>query len=179
MALAGASVVAGTLAIPIMDSDGKYYALHKDNVMTRAYNLGTQVLIFAEELRRLCKIHGYNFPGLFAQAWHETAGFTSALWNRARNPAGLKNTSAKAYQRYYNGVDAARGFIVHMSAYVPGRTKPALNDYRFLDSRVAVAEKANKGRTFYTMDDLAGFWAEDPMYGREILKTYKGLFGEI
>lgn len=171
--------MAELLSIPITDPDLTFYDLHRDTILSIAYNKGVQVLIFAEELRRLCKIHKYNFPGLFAQAWHETNGFTSDLWKHRRNPAGLKNTSGKAFQSFVNGVDAARAFVIHMTAYVMPENWKVTFNYRFMDSRFSVAMLANRGRKFHTMDDLAGFWAEDLMYGRKVLKTYKGLFGAI
>lgn len=164
------------MTLQLLDYTMVEYKKHKDKVLSIAYNKGTIVLTFAEELRRLCKLHGLNFPLMFAQAWHETAGFTSDTWIRRKNPAGIKNRSATTYQSYPNGVDAARAFVVHMAAYVPVLKRDGLAVYRYLDSRFEVAVEANKGLQFRTINDLTSRWAEDPEYGEKIERVFNDLY---
>lgn len=166
--------------VPLRDTGQTQYSKYAEKVMTLAYNKGVEVYVFARELRRLCKITGYNFPGMFVQAWHETAGFSSDAWRYRINPAGIKNKSGDTYQRYYNGVDAARAMVVHMSAYArPDKGESSLVPYRHLDVRYLIALNANLGKTFNTYNDLAGHWAEDPTYGTQIYAKYLELLGSV
>lgn len=164
--------------ISLRDTGQTEYAKYKDKVIDLAYSKGITVYVFAVELRRLCRKHGYNFPGMFIQAWHETDGFTSEPWKKRLNPAGLKSTSGKTYQSYYNGVDAARAFVVHMSAYTrPDKAAEDLQPYRYLDTRYLIALNANVGKAFNNYNDLAGHWAEDVTYGTQITDKYRTLLG--
>lgn len=164
--------------IALKDTGQTQYAKYAAKCLSLAYQRGIQAFVFADELRRLCKLTGYSFPGMFVQAWHETAGFTSENWTRRRNPAGIKNASASAYQSFANGVDAARAFAVHMSAYTPPDKNPeVLTPYRYLDKRYLVALDANKYRSYNNYNDLAGHWAEDKTYGTQIAEKYESLLG--
>lgn len=165
------------MPLPILDVDRSFYVMNRDAAYSLAYNKGVHVLVFEQELRRLCKKHGYNHPAMFAQAWHETVGFSSIAWVSRRNPAGIKTNDGTRYQSYYNGVDAARAFVVHMSAYVRPPLNPKdLQRYWYLDERFRLALEANRGKSYETFHDLAGHWAEDPEYGEKIDKIYEGLF---
>jgi hypothetical protein len=173
------------MALPIRDESLKFYYQHRGEVLKRAKETGQlHVVTFTEELRRLCKVLGYNFPAMWAQAANETGHpitgepFASDLWKTHRNPAGLKTSSAGGYQKYHNGVDAARAFVVHMSAYAtPPRNAPLLAPHRHLDARYLVAMNANRGKTYATFDDLEGRWAEDRQYGNKIEEKYDKWFG--
>lgn len=166
------------MPIQLRDSGLTEYHKYASRIAEIAQTKGHNVRVFTEELRRLCKITGYNFPGMWIQAWHETAGFTSDLWLSHMNPAGLKTRSGTAYQRYYNGVDAARAFVVHMSAYAGTPTvHETLKNYRFLDTRFQTALNANIGKTFTTFGDLTGRWAEDKQYGQKIEARFKEVLG--
>ena len=165
------------MPIPLRDADHSLYREKKEAVMSIAYNLGVEVYIFANELRRLCKKFGLNFPGMFVQAWHETDGFKSDAWRYKKNPAGIKTKTGKTYQKYVNGIDAARAFVVHMLAYVePEGNGTVVKDYLYLDERFAVAVKANRGKNFATFHDLAGAWAEDTEYGEWVERRWAELF---
>lgn len=167
------------MPIPILDPQMVAYRKYREKIKSLAYQKGTTVQVFTEELRRLCKMLGYNFPGLWIQAYHETDGFTSALWKSNTNPAGLKNASGNGYQRYYNGVDAARAFVTHMSSYAPPpQYGKRLEPYHYLDTRYDIAMAANKGKVYRSFHDLAGTWAEDPTYGKQIEEKYRYLLGE-
>jgi hypothetical protein len=167
--------------LPLWDKSRSYYTKYKTNIQHQAYRLlqtDIEAYNFIQELKRLCLGFGYNFPALFMQVWHETAGFTSALWREHRNPAGLKTADGKGYQKYYNGVDAARAFMVHMSAYA--NTPDVVSKfsiYRYLDARYRTALNANVGKTYRSMTDLNGRWAEDPQYGQKIERKLRELLG--
>ena len=173
------------MALPIKDMYLKSYYKNKDAVTKRARETGQiDVMTFTEELRRLSGVHGYNFPALWTQAAHETGHpetgepFQSDLWKENKNPAGLKNADGSGYQRYYNGVDAARAFVTHMTAYVPPPyNAPRMAPYRRLDTRYRLALDATRGKSFSTYDDLAGTWAEDQSYGKKIEEKYNRWFG--
>jgi hypothetical protein len=173
------------MALPIKDMYQKSYYKHKDEVLRRARETGQlDVITFTEELRRLSKVHGYNFPALWTQAAHETGNpttgepFQSELWKSHKNPVGLKTSTGAGYQRYYNGVDAARAFVTHMSAYVPAPLQAIkLGPYRYLDTRYNIAKEANRGTTMSTYDDLAGTWAEDRNYADKIEAKFAKWFG--
>jgi len=144
---------------------------------TMAYNKGTDVLIFWKELRRLADLTKRSAVSLFVQSWHETAGFTSALWKNKKNPAGIKTKDGKNYQTYPNGVDSARAQFVHMSAYLEPSLHKALTNYKYLDERYDLALKATESHAvFTTFHELAGWWAEDPQYGEKIDRVYNDLF---
>lgn len=153
------------------------YGIH---IISRSLDFFDEVSVgvFVIELRRLCRLLGYNFPGMYIQAWHETAGFSSKNWNENLNPAGLKKRSGIGYQSYVNGVDAARAFVVHMSAYTkPDKNKYVLLPYLYLDERYLVALDANRGKVYNNYNDLAGSWAEDKEYGQKIARLYGRLLG--
>jgi len=147
-----------------------------DKIKSIAYNKGLDVYTFVIELIRLCKITGYNHGLMFAQAWHETGGFTSEVWKNRKNPAGIKDLDGTSYQLYFNGVDAARAFVVHMSAYIPPPNEKALENYFYLDRRYKVAVYANKGKNFVTIKDLTGKWATDPEYGKKIERVFSDIY---
>lgn len=169
------------MSVPIRDEDGSLYSKYRAKVVaTAALTKNIDVITFTEELRYLCKVLGYNFAGLWTQAAHETGPtpFGSKVWLDYTNPAGIKTLSGNNYQRYRNGVDAARALVVHMSAYVPPPKSPVLlTPYLYLDSRYQFAKAANKGIQYHTYDDLAGHWAEDPTYGKQINEKFQRWFG--
>lgn len=168
------------MAIAITDPNMVEYNKYKDKIMSLAYQEGMKVLTFTEELRRLCKVHGYSFPGMWIQAVHETDDFTSDAWKKNTNPAGIKNASGNKYQTFYNGVDAARALVVHMSAYTPApKYASRLKNYLYVDNRYTLALQANQKnrRVFTTFHDLAGYWAEDRLYGEKIEAQYRYLLG--
>jgi Mannosyl-glycoprotein endo-beta-N-acetylglucosaminidase len=171
----------GEPMLPLWDKNRTYYNKYRTKIQAQAHRLlqtDIEAYNFIMELRRLCLGFGYNFPALFTQVWHETAGFTSDLWKENRNPAGLKTADSKGYQKYYNGVDAARAFMVHMSAYANTPDVVAkFAIYRYLDARYRTALSANVGKTYRYMTDLNKRWAEDPQYGQKIEAKMKELLG--
>lgn len=173
--------------VPIYDLNLAEYKKYAGKIKKLAAATGDpKVVAFTEELRRLSKTHGYNFPGLWMQAAHETGDpntgepFQSVAWDTLTNPAGIKNASGGKYQKYYNGVDAARALVTHMTAYAPApKYGNRLVHYRYLDNRYDIAADANRrnGKMFRTFNDLAGYWAEDRDYGEKIAAKYRKYLG--
>lgn len=142
-----------------------------------------EVVSYAEELRRLCELVGFDFRILFAQAWHETAGFTSDWWTERLNPAGIGITGDPAQNAashtWANGTDAARAHVAHMWAYVEGTTGDAVsNAYKGYDPRFQNVFDAGYDGTVRTLNDLTGKWATDPRYAEKIAAKANQIFTE-
>lgn len=135
------------------------------------------------ELNRLCRLVGFNFDLLAAQALHETANFTSPIWRTRLNPVGLGVTDGGDDGiAFASGTDAARAHVVHMCCYVfdrlvhpwitradvPGAGTFDLREYRNLDPRMERVWNQPWAGTVRTLSDLTGRWASDPKYAAKI-----------
>jgi len=128
---------------------------------------------FTRELYALCRRPkvGLNPLAVFSIAVHETNFFRSQLWIDNLNPGGLKNATATGYQKYINGVDAARALVVHVLMYVDGKAGN-LGKYRILDERASAVTKAGYGATVVTLADFRSKWATDVEWPEKVAARY-------
>lgn len=142
------------------------------------------VRVMAEELRRQCKKNNLNLGVCWSQINHEVAAsdgqlmFRSDVWQTRCNPAGIKSRSGGAYMRYYNGVDAARAYLSHLSAYLPGYGLDHLRndelDPRWNEARRLAVSTPREERP--ELAAVAQYWAEDAAYERHVRMWYARLF---
>lgn len=133
------------------------------------------IKVMLEELRRLCKRNDLNLGLIWSQIWHETAGFTSDLFQSYQNPAGIKIKSGSDYMHYHNGVDAARAMHSHVSAYL-GRQhdiNPSL-DPRSIDVLALNHGMSNGERA--KLSTVALTWAKDQNYAARVGAQFIRLF---
>jgi hypothetical protein len=139
---------------------------------------------YVEELYRLCELVGFDFRILFAQAWHETAGFTSYWWLQRLNPAGIGITGDpkqdNASHTWENGTDAARAHVAHMIAYTahaggwPSHELDVPSDH---DPRWDAVQDAGFFGSVGKLGDLGnGKWAVDPRYAEKIAAKANRIF---
>ena len=143
---------------------------------------------YLKELVRLCKLVDFDWRILYAQAWHETAGFTSRWWTERLNPAGIGITGDPAQNAashtWANGTDAARAHVVHLALYVFGETvtwspavASALDDWTNFDPRLQAVSDAGFAGTVRFLRDLGnGRWATDPNYAEKIAARANEIF---
>lgn len=148
------------------------------------------LLAYIQELYRLCKLVGFDYRILVAQAWLETDGFTSKWWTERLNPAGIGITGDPEQNdeshTWGNGIEAARAHVVHMAAYVYGQRAgwptavyQAINQYTGLDPRLLAVTTSGLAGTVRTLGDLGnGKWATDPRYAQKIAATANRIFTE-
>lgn len=134
------------------------------------------------ELYRLCQLVGFDFRILFAQAWHETDGFTSKWWRERLNPAGIGITGDPAQNdashTWATGTDAARAHAAHMWAYVEPNSD-GMAEYWHYDPRFEAVYEAGFDGTVRTLGDLGnGKWATDPQYAEKIAAKANQIFGK-
>lgn len=141
------------------------------------------VIDYIREVYRLCQLVGFDFRILFAQAWHETDGFTSKWWRERLNPAGIGITGDPAQNEashtWTNGKDAARAHVAHMLAY--DATSRVLShrfdDLMKFDPRFVTVYEAGLNQSVRTLGDLGnGKWATDPNYAQKIAAKANQLF---
>ena len=172
------------LSSPIVGQGGDH-----DAALSYAYAHGASryadLIDYADELNRLCRLVGFDFRILFAQAWHETAGFTSHWWRARLNPAGIGITGDPAQNAashtWANGTDASRAHVIHMLAYtgkiVLSSDIPA--SYLDLDPRWQAVFDAGYAGTVKRLGDLGnGKWATDPNYATKIAAVANRIFTE-
>jgi hypothetical protein len=143
---------------------------------------------YVTELNRLCKLANLDVRILYAQGWHETAGFSaqSRWWTERLNPAGLGVTGDpvqnEASPTFASGQDAARAQVVHMLAYTGAASvgaRSVLNDYRRLDLRYDAVIEAGFAGTVRVLSDLGrGKWAADPDYADLVADRANAIFSE-
>lgn len=140
---------------------------------------------YATELWRLCTLVDIDPAVLFAQASHETGDFSSYWWQYRRNPAGIGITGDKkqneASQSWANGVDAARGHFMHMSAYVFGAMPLNVRFSQFrewitYDDRFDDVYNEPWAGDIRTLSDLTGKWAVDPKYAEKVAAKANSIF---
>jgi hypothetical protein len=136
------------------------------------------------ELWRLCQLCGFDFAILVAQAANETASFTSPVWDKYGNPAGIGVTNTRNLSLVYqSGVEAARAHVVHIWVYVRGAIPPnhELAAGIALDPRYAAVFEAGFAGTVKTLADfnVNGRWAllgDPPPYGDRIVEQGNQIF---
>lgn len=144
------------------------------------------VMQYARELFRLAPLVSLDPAVLFAQAAHETAGFTSFYWRTRLNPAGIGITGDPAQnaasQTWATGTDAARGHVLHMWIYTQAG-EPTSETIKWLfagryDIRALHAIDQPWSGEVRTIRDLTGKWATDPAYHDKIVRKHAAIFGE-
>lgn len=132
-----------------------------------------QVEYFMREVWALCLRPGVQLNPLavVAIAFHETDEFTSDLWNDNLNPGGLENATATGYQKFANGIDAARAICVHVLMYTQGKAGN-LGKYRQLDTRAGAVTRAGYGKTVTTIADFRNKWATDSKWPEKVVARY-------
>lgn len=147
-----------------------------------------EVVNYLRELWRLCIGIGYDPAVLAAQSAYETADpngagpWESEAWVRNLNPAGIGVTDgADVSIRLYNGVDAARLHVQHMSGYVEGGDGwNARSAYVAMDPRWYALLATEMDGTVRTVEDLGGgVWAtqKKPTYANGVLSWLARLRG--
>lgn len=145
--------------------------------MSRGAKRPDDLTAYATELYRLCVAAQVPFPILFSQACDETAVFTSDLWVKELNPAGigaLETLDKPGEINYvggsYTALGAARAHAVHLGMYVFGDPlPPALAPFRGLDPRADAVVKAGYAGKAKAVADLSGRWAVNPNYAVQIV----------
>lgn len=140
---------------------------------------------YVRELHRICGLIGLDWRILFAQAWHETGGFTSFWWAQRLNPAGLGITGDAAQNDaspiWTTGDSAARAHLRHMALYVFGNygaDKAALIGPPAGDFHYQEMKDAGYLGIVKTISDLTGRWGADPGYAQGIVNRFNALFKE-
>lgn len=135
-----------------------------------------QTAAFIAELWALAGRAGYDPAVVFAQFCDETGTGTSAAWAERLNPGGIGITDGGDDGiAFRDGTDAARGMLVHLSAYVRGYD-PALWRYIGLDPRYVEPLKAGYGASVRRLCDLGnGRWASNPAYAAQIARHLAAL----
>lgn len=149
---------------------------------------------YLTELWRLAPLVGIDPAILAAQSAHETANWSSDWWLDRHNPAGIGITGDpeqnEMSQTWANGVDAARGHVLHMLAYLYAPSEairmmrqglgeppnPPSNVWRY-DQRYTAPWESGYTTTALTIDDLTGRWAKDPQYAEKIVAKHRAMFG--
>lgn len=128
------------------------------------------------ELYRLGTSMGIDPLFLVAQSRHETAAWTSTVWEKYCNLAGMKRKDGSGYQEFYNGVDAARAVIRHHAAYLGGDLPERLKQYTYLAERLGAVRTAKYEGTVKNVEDYGGGkWAEDPAYAAGIIRHMEAI----
>lgn len=115
----------------------------------------------------------------WAQAWHETAGFTSPRWREARNPAGLGATDDGAWGSVFRTIEAGVfAHYAHLLCYAaPEHPQPLQGISLLSPRREALARTHGLGSApLWWM--LTGKWSTDPDYIAKIIRVANDLFGE-
>ena len=134
---------------------------------------------YLREVYRLAPQVGIDPALVVAQSNLETDTWRTGYWADHLNPAGIGIThDGAASFTWANGVDAARGQIVHLYLYAVGKIPAGhpLHPYKPLDPRYDAAVSAGYAGIAETIDDLSRRWATDPDYGRKIAGRANDLF---
>lgn len=144
-----------------------------------------KVVVYLNELYRLCSRTNLRFELAFAQACDECNVFRSAFWEKYCNPVGFgaeETLEDPGNINYVGGTwtpeGAARVHLVHLALYVFGETIPqALAPYRSLDFREINVKNAGFYGVATTVNGLSGRWAANPYYASQIIAHAHRAFG--
>lgn len=140
-----------------------------------------EVYNYIDEVYRLAPQLGFDPALIIAQSSLETDNWRSYWWDERLNPAGLDITGHKPTEQesesFANGTIAARAQLAHMHAEVFGSTRPLPPVLQGVDKSYENVFAAGWAGDIKTLQDLAGTWATDPMYGWKIAKRASTIFG--
>jgi N-acetyl-anhydromuramyl-L-alanine amidase AmpD len=128
---------------------------------------------YLEEVASQAKRTGID-PGVVWGQWADETGVgTSPHWINKLNPAGigvLQSAGAAEHDLGYkwnSGRDAARVHLVHLCAYALGYRR-AYQEFIRLDPRWQAVFEAGYAQVNKTVESLAGKWASNPNYAKQI-----------
>lgn len=138
------------------------------------------VELFIREIYRLAPQVGFDPAILVSQSALETGYWKSSWWNERLNPAGLGVTGDPqqnaASPTFPDGTIAARAQIAHMHAEVYGNAQALPPELQGVDPTYQRVFQAGWAGTIRIIDDLAGTWAVDPLYGHKIVRVAKEIY---
>lgn len=136
---------------------------------------------YIREVYRLAPQVGFDPAIIISQSALETGYWKSPWWETRLNPAGLGITGdpyqENASPTFESGIISARGQLAHMHAEVYGNKQPLPTELQGVDPTYQHVFNAGWAGTIVTIEDLAGTWAVDPLYGAKIVRVANEIFG--
>ncbi len=134
----------------------------------------TEVDRLLETFWKVAPVYGLDPGGLAARSSEETAVWTSPIWQSrlVADGLGVEDVSDQGLS-FADGEAAAWADVVHTLVYARPTVLQRVPKERLrLDPRLANVFYAGYAGTAKTYDDLAGKWASDVNYGKNVLQHW-------